>query len=358
MHLSLCMIVRDEAETLGACLESVRGLVEEVCVLDTGSTDGTVELARSLGARVESFEWCDDFSAARNASLAMANGDWALVLDADERLASPDARGRLEAFVTEHKRAIGRVRLTNLSEGGAASCISLSRFFPLRAGVRFAGRVHEQLIAEGEPLERFDTGVEVSHLGYGEELLRSRDKLARNRGLVRAALSDQPTDPYLWYQLGRTEFVAGDFSQALDASRRAIELLDGQETAYVALLFETAAYALRELGRSAEAHGLLSEIAERFSRRPDTRFALALLDMDLGRLAEAEAGFRACLELDGGQPEGGESVRSSATWAPAFNLGVMAEVLQQREAATHWYHRALEFHPQHEPSQAALLRCR
>ena len=358
MHLSLCMIVRDEAETLGACLESVRGVVDEVCVLDTGSTDGTVELARGLGARVESFEWCDDFAAARNASLAMATGDWALVLDADERLSTPAARALLEAFVARHGAAIGRVRLTNLSEQGAASSVSLSRFFPLRASLRFAGRVHEQLLAEGEPLERLETGVEASHLGYGEELLRSRDKLARNRRLVQAALAERPADAYLWYQLGRTEFVAREFTRALDASQRAIELLAGQETAYVALLFETAAYSLRELGRSAEAHELLSGIAERFSRRSDTRFALALLDMDLGRLAEAEAGFRACLELDGGQPEGGESVRSSATWAPAFNLGVMAEVLQQPEAATHWYHRALEFHPQHEPSKAALLRCR
>ena len=358
MRLSLCMIVRDEVENLAGCLESVRGVADELCVLDTGSTDGTLELARACGARVGSFEWCEDFSAARNASLELASGDWVLVLDADERLRSPDAREQLEQFATRHPEAIGRVRLTNLGEGGSRSHISLSRFFPRLPGLRFEGRVHEQLAEDGEPLQRAETGVEVLHLGYDPEVLRSRGKLARNRQLVQRALEDRPADPYLWYQLGRTEFVAGDHPQALLACQRAIELLDGRETPYVALLFETAAYSLRELGRSVEAHQLLSKIAERFAQRADTRFALALLDMDLGRLAEAEAGFRACLELEGSRPEGGESVRSASTWAPAFNLGVMAEVLQQREAASHWYGRALEFHPQHEPSQAALLRCR
>lgn len=358
MHLSLCMIVRDEVETLGACLESVRAVVDEVCVLDTGSTDGTPELAQAFGARVETFEWCDDFSAARNASLAMASGDWVLVLDADERLASPDARERLEAFIAQHGPAIGRVRVTNVGDDAAGSSVSLSRFFPRREGLRFAGRIHEQLVDETGALERLETGVEASHLGYAPELLQARDKLARNRRLVRAALEQDSADAYLWYQLGRTEFVAGEFEQAQRAARRAISLLAGAETPYLGLLYETAAYSLRELGRSGEAHQLLSQVATRFAARPDTRFALALLDLDLGRLAEAEAGFRACLELDGGQPDGGESVRSSSTWAPAFNLGVMAEVLQQPEVATHWYGRALAFHPEHEPSKAALLRCR
>ena len=82
LRISLCMIVRDEAENLERCLRSVAGVVDELCVLDTGSTDGTIELARRLGARVSSAPWTQDFSAARNASVALASGDWIL-----ERLA-------------------------------------------------------------------------------------------------------------------------------------------------------------------------------------------------------------------------------------------------------------------------------
>lgn len=359
MRISLCSIVRDEAQSLARCLSSLEGVVDELCVLDTGSTDGTPELARSLGARTGHFTWCEDFSAARNASLALATGDWVLVLDADEQLASDDARAKLEAFATHHSNAIGRVRLTNVGPEGASdgSSINLSRFFPRTPELCFSGRVHEQLSDSSGVRERMDTGVELLHHGYSSEALVSRDKLTRNRRLVEAALKDEPEDAYLWYQLGRTEFVAEEHTAALRACSRAIELLDGAETPYVAMLFETAAYSLRQLGRSAEGLTLLERIGTRFSRRPDTCFAIALLNMDLGKLAEADAGFRACLELDSERPDGGESARSASTWAPAFNLGVMHEVLQHTAEARRWYERALAFHPQHAASHAALERC-
>src|SRR4051794_7642346 len=82
--VALVMIARDEARCIERCLASVRAHVDEMLVLDTGSTDGTPELARCAGARVASFAWCDDFAAARNAALVLADADWSLVLDADE----------------------------------------------------------------------------------------------------------------------------------------------------------------------------------------------------------------------------------------------------------------------------------
>src|SRR6185369_15137649 len=92
-------IVKDETARLAACLESVSGTVDEIVIVDTGSTDDTVELARARGARVVSWAWRDDFAAARNESLRHARGDWVLVLDADERLAlgAPTVRGSVAA---------------------------------------------------------------------------------------------------------------------------------------------------------------------------------------------------------------------------------------------------------------------
>ncbi|MCB9916450.1 MAG: glycosyltransferase family 2 protein [Planctomycetes bacterium] len=356
MRLSLCTIVRDEAEHLPALLASVRGVVDELCVLDTGSTDGTPELARRAGARVGHFAWCDDFAAARNAALELATGDWVLALDADERLEAPGARARLEAFARRLPDALGRVLLVNGSEAGASS-IALTRFFPRVPSLRYRGRVHEQLVdAHGERL-RHDTGVVVHHLGYAAEVVAGRDKLARNRRLLEAALVDEPDNAYLWYQLGRTEFVAEDHAAAWSACARAVERLAGADAAYAASLHETAAYALRQLGRSAEARELLLRLLPRYAARADTRFALALCDLDVGRLAEAEAGFQACLQLEDEAPEGGEASRSACTWAPAFNLGVMHEVLEHVDEAVAWYRRALRHHPGHAPSLAALERC-
>ena len=96
-RLSLCMIVRDEQEMLPGLLDSVRGLWDEFLVADTGSTDGTVDLLEKAGATVEPFAWCDDFAAARNASLDMASGEWILFLDADERV-SPNWPPRSAPF--------------------------------------------------------------------------------------------------------------------------------------------------------------------------------------------------------------------------------------------------------------------
>ena len=90
-RLSVCMIVKNEERFLGQCLASVKDIADELIVIDTGSTDRTVEIAREHGAQVGHFEWCNDFAAARNASIAAATGDWILFLDADEEL-SPKGR--------------------------------------------------------------------------------------------------------------------------------------------------------------------------------------------------------------------------------------------------------------------------
>ena len=359
MRISRCMIVRDEADTLARCLEPLQGVVDELCIVDTGSTDGTLALARELGARATSFEWCDDFSAARNACLKIASGDWVLVLDADEFLIPDGARAALLEFAQAHPAAIGRVRIKNIevAGGSAGSSTHISRFFPRCDELRFAGRVHEQLVHSAAEPERLDTGVAALHHGYTHEALVSRRKLERNRALVTRALEEAPLDAYLWYQLGRTEFVAEDHTAAWQALFRSIELLDGERTPFVALLFETAAYSLRALGRSEEALALLVPLVPRFKERPDMLFAQALLWMDTGRLAEAEAGFRACLLLEGADPEGGESALCASTWAPAFNLGVMHEMLQKTAAALDWYRRALAHRPDHQPSLSGIARC-
>src|SRR5258708_38958708 len=96
--LSLCMIVRDEERFLAGALESARGCVDELIVVDTGSQDRTRAIAAEQGARVLDFAWCDDFSAARNVGLEAARGTHILVLDADERLAGRPAQALRRAI--------------------------------------------------------------------------------------------------------------------------------------------------------------------------------------------------------------------------------------------------------------------
>ena len=355
-RISLCMIVRDEEEALPRCLRSAQHVVDEVCVVDTGSRDRTREVASAFGARVVDVPWDDHFADARNASLAVATGDWVLVLDADEELASPDARARLEAFAARGPR-LGRIEIEHRDpSAGAQGVVALTRFLPLTPDLRFRGRVHEQAecpAASG----RADTGVRVLHHGYAADVLARRDKLERNRRLLELALAEEPREAYLHYQLARTLEVAARHEDAWRACRRAIELAP-RDTPWLAHLVETGAYALRALGRSEEALRLIEDIAPRFPGRPDTCFLRALLAMDLGRLDEAEQGFRRCLALEAGLASGGETSPSAATYAPAYNLGMMCEVLGLLEEARAWYERALAYLPSHEASIAGLARLR
>jgi tetratricopeptide (TPR) repeat protein len=216
------MIVRDESVRLAACLASAEGAVDEVVVVDTGSRDGTADLARDCGARVIQWAWRDDFAAARNESLRHAGGDWVLVLDADERLA-PGAAARVRALVaTGAADGFDCELVSALPPDQPAPTMShwYCRLFRRREGIRFEGRIHEQvapsIVASGGRIARGD--VRILHGGYAEA---SPAKLERNLALLRLALSERPGDAFTLLNLGLALHGAGQFRAAAEAFERA-----------------------------------------------------------------------------------------------------------------------------------------
>jgi GT2 family glycosyltransferase len=147
-NVSLTIIARDEATNLSNCLRSVQGLFDEIVVVDTGSTDRTVEVARSFGARVFDFVWVDDFAAARNAALARAAGDYAFWLDADD-VVDPPERDTLRTLIdglraAEPSAYVVRCQCDPGEDGsGGETVVDHIRLFPLREEVRWTYRVHE-----------------------------------------------------------------------------------------------------------------------------------------------------------------------------------------------------------------------
>jgi tetratricopeptide (TPR) repeat protein len=359
--ISLCMIVRDEAETLGRCLAAAAPHVDELVIVDTGSRDATIDIARSFDARLAHFPWCDDFSAARNQSLALARTTWALVLDADELITSADARQQLLEFA---ERApchalpdAGQIELENVTQNGVRSRTLLTRYCALSGGVRYAGRIHEHLVRDGQLLRGRPTGVHVLHDGYAMPSLTGRDKLARNEALLRRSLAEAPDDGYLWYQLGRTLEVGERHAEALAAYEHAVELAREHDP-HLPHLFECAATCLRALGRSEQALGWLSQVEALFPERADMVFLVALLALDVGQLARAEQGFLRCLEL-GERPRqttATESSLAATTIAPAHNLGVLYECTGRPDGARAAYERALVFRADHAGARAGLER--
>lgn len=226
--VSLTMIVRNEEANLPACLASAAGLFDEVVVVDTGSTDRTIEIARSFGARVFDFPWVDDFAAARNAALARATGDYAFWLDADDVLDPPE-QARLRALFAKlrpHDDAAYVVRCScdpDQNGGGGQTVVDHVRLFPVRENVRWTYRVHEQILPA---LRRADipvrwSDVTVRHTGYTDISLRRR-KLLRDEAILLEELADHPADPFALFNLGSIALEREDWRGALERLRASL----------------------------------------------------------------------------------------------------------------------------------------
>jgi len=206
--LSLCMIVKNEAGNLDRSLAPLIPFVDEAVVVDTGSDDGTPELAASLGARVRRFAWSHDFAAARNFSLEEAAGDWIMWLDGDNRVPEEDA-ALLKSLVQRPQDAI--LWATEILEPGGGRLLQ-KRLFPRRPEIRFRYRVHEQLCHPPD-LAQVITPVRIFHWGYETRELRQA-KAGRNLTILLADLRERPDDFYLRYHLTRHHFYAGELEEA------------------------------------------------------------------------------------------------------------------------------------------------
>lgn len=265
LPLSVCLIARDEAPNLPGLIESVRGLAQEIVVVDTGSTDGTPELAVALGARVLHTPWRDDFSAARNVALEAAQAEWILTLDADQQLDAA-ARPALAAAVRRRDclAQLVTIRLLGAPQAGeperVVQHLPSLRLVRRDPRIRYRGRVHEDvsdsLCEIGSP-HWPDSGVTVTDHGYVQAEARQR-KLARNLALLRQAHAEQPGSLHLAYKLALSlpKQLDDERARVLDSALRQACSLPAQALREVACLPRLAAAALAQWvqeGRLAEA---------------------------------------------------------------------------------------------------------
>ncbi len=227
--LSVCYIAKNESDNLARSIASIASVADEIIVADTGSCDGTQDLARSLGARLIDIQWTDDFSQARNASLEAASGDWVLCLDGDER------------FETGQNKTLRRLIRPGGGGGGDAYTVCLvsrlagdqtgqvyehlyPRLFRNRPSYRFRGRVHEQIgpsiMQAGGKIK--PSGLRIDHTGYTLQGDARLAKSRRNLTLLLLDENDNPHDGLIQYHLGETYSVLSDNVRAVLAYENAI----------------------------------------------------------------------------------------------------------------------------------------
>jgi glycosyltransferase involved in cell wall biosynthesis len=219
--VSATLIVRDEEKLLGGCLESLRGVVDEIVVVDTGSADRTKQIARAHGVKVFDFAWRDDFSAARNFALDRAHGEWILYIDADERIRSYD-RGALERELNDETLVACTVRFYQRT---GCTAYAEYRLFRRDDRIRFEGVMHETMlpsvmrVAEGDERRIGSSLLTIDHLGYDGD---QTHKLDRNLCLLLKELEYDPERLYLWWHLGTVYRDLGRLAEAEASWRKGI----------------------------------------------------------------------------------------------------------------------------------------
>jgi tetratricopeptide (TPR) repeat protein len=365
IRLSLCMIVKNEERFLRACLESVREIVDEMIIIDTGSSDRTVEIATEMGAEVHHFAWTGSFSEARNQALSKATGDWVLILDADEVLA-PETRDNIRELIhLQQPHLTGyQFKIRNFSTiGNEVDTVEhyMLRLFPRHPELHYTGYIHEQV----EPLSKdliFERmaapDVLILHYGYTGALMTERDKYQRNLELINASLQKEPENPFHSFNLGLTHRVNGNNDAALEAFLDAVAKSEKQPSiaTYMGACWSYIASIYLELMQPDKAIETCENAPELTHKNPDYWVNFGSAWSQIGKFEKAVAAFKQAMALRLEAFTSLVSDRAATTWKPFAGIGNCYLMQNNLEMADHYFRRALRENPKSADIRLGLAR--
>lgn len=359
--ISVCIIAKNEEKHIEECCKRLIPYGVEIVLVDTGSTDRTVLLAQKYTDRIFHFDWCDDFSAAKNYAMQKASHDWILSLDCDEYVEVLDM-DELQACMKQHPFAAGRILIRSpFTENGQTSCEQVRvRRFVNRRHYHFEGAIHEQLL----PLHRlpsdtdilsvgtgdctapqtqsshytYSAPVTVLHVGYDgseEELQR---KCQRNIALLQKELADHGADPYIYYQLGLSFRKLHDYENACRYFDLGLAMDVDPTLDYVQTMVESYGYTLLDLRRTQDALNL-SAVYDQFAVRADFLFLMGLIYMNNGLFDKAVDEFLKATMMEEFAVDGVNSYKAY------YNIGVIYECAGYPAEAREAYQKCGDYEP-------------
>lgn len=255
LPVSVCIIAKNEEKYIEQCLESIARYGFEIVVADTGSTDKTKELAEKYTDKVFDFEWCSDFSRARNFCADKASNDWILAIDCDEKIQTLDI-DKLGELMKFFPHSVGKITIKNIirkSDGDTDYATDeIVRLYNKRE-YEFKSPVHEQLRKTGasvdsDTLDCFDVPIDIIHFGYALSEDEMAAKQHRNLELLYRMAEDEPDNAYVYFQIGQSQAIIGNDVEAIGAYEKSMSL-DGNVTKpYVQLMLVSLARTYRKAG--------------------------------------------------------------------------------------------------------------
>lgn len=347
MKISVCMIVKNEEDQLRNALRTIP-IEWEIIVVDTGSTDKTIELAMEFGAKVYHYKWNENFAAARNEAVSHATGDYILVLDADEQL-SECVGQQVEEFIKDYPSEAGAVLIENFLRDEVAVS-RMIRFFPNQPEYRFVGNVHERLCRNHAELGMIKCPIRIKHYGYQPHIYSNKGKYERYVHLYKSELNVNPNNGYMLYQLGKLYYSNKSYHNAYEAFVACLQLEQFDRLYFPSMLVQLG-YTLKELGRSQQAIELLKNIISMYPKYPDIAFLLGILSLECGDLPNIEKYYKLALKI--GDTEHYSSIVGNGSFRAAHNLAVFYEVTGQLYQALKYYEIAASY--EFKPSISRLL---
>ncbi|UHA75034.1 glycosyltransferase [Paenibacillus sp. 481] len=307
--LSVCLIVRDEEKMLPACLNSVKHIADEIVVVDTGSVDHSVDIAKQYGAKVLHHVWKNDFAAARNVGLEAATGSWILTLDADETLHCADAGLLRDTILQTEEHVEGLLLQVEhvVSNDVLAEPMNVNpilRLFRNRPAYRFEGQIHEQIAAailRSQPQAALTfSRLRIRHYGYCPEIVHDKRKVDRNVTMLLDMLERTPHDPFHLFNLAVERIREGAHEKALNLLREARQHTPVTAT-FGPLIIKYEAWALAALGRYEEAANVCTEGQQWYEGYTDLYFSEAIAADAAGLRSRALQAMQRAIDI--GIPE-------------------------------------------------------
>lgn len=338
------MIVKNEDKYLEQCIESVKDIVDEIIIVDTGSTDRTIEIANKFSAKVYNYKWKDDFSKARNFAISKVTSEWILLLDADEEVRSGECEKIID-FINRTSFDGCHFNVYNYTGDGNKANYSVHNAFRLLRNDRkykFKGEIHEQIVrCDGKEVGGAFTisDIIINHYGYLDSVINEKKKRDRNVPLILKQLEKEPKNAFYLFNLGNEYLAKQDIEKALETYNNAMNYVDRQQP-YAPHLMYRRLTCFIQLKKYEEAIVAANEALMIYVDCTDIEYCKGIVYFEWNKPTLAIDSFNKCIDM-GEPPAYIKFINDCGDFRPYLSLGELYFSLGDYDKAIDNYNKAL-----------------